>query len=74
MLGTWKCANTMIPLVSGHETVKGFPWKKVHDLRKQCFPGIHPILSAPKVCQEAILTDLRSSLGYPMCAVTYRIQ
>jgi hypothetical protein len=50
--------------------MKGFPWKKVHDLRKQCLPGIHQILSAPMVCQEEIVPDLRSSRGHPYFAVT----
>ena len=70
MFGARKCANTMIPVVPGHDPVKSFPRKNVHDLCKQRLSGIHRIVSATRVYQEDTLSNLRSSRGHPKSAVT----
>jgi hypothetical protein len=69
MLGTRQYANPMISIATGNDSVKRFPRKIIHDLRKQRLSRIHANLSAPMALQEEIFSELRSSRGHPKCAI-----
>lgn len=71
MPGASECADTAVFIIPGHEPVKRFPRKKIHDSSEQHFSGVDPILLLPRVCQKQILSDSRSNPGYPDFAIIY---
>ena len=72
LLGATQSSRAVIATVARNDSMKGFPWQEVHDLRKQRLASVHHPLRALRNRKGYTLSARRSNRGHSDSHVTTR--